>query len=632
MKHPHKTSEYFLYLSALLFAALFPLTKIADFDLFIHLRMGADLFEGGLAFKGEAGWFFRPEWLSQAIIYLSYRLGGFYGLGSLKSLLFVSLCLITFATLRIFSNGKDASGHGSPLPHVLTLLVLAYALRFRLDLRPYYFSYIFIALYVYAFLKHKSSGSVRTLYFLPLMQVLWGNTHSGWIAGPALLLIMTLSEAVRTRKIPRALLISLPVVFALSGLNPEGFGPYEKLIGLSSISGMSGLAATGQAAPTLGEWQALSTELLWGYGLRYTLGFQVLVAGTLVYLLREAVARRFNLFATAVFAGSIFYTTRHMRFAAIASILLAPYFYAALENVFSLLARPAQRITQRAPNAKAALNALLAATLALLFIFTVLKSNYYSFGFGPKQWTFPEQAIEFLDENSISGNAFNTVTVGSYMLWATPERVPLIDARIADSALFSKYEKAIAGANGFALLDAQYNFNYALIDYNVKSRWRYPLHLNTNPSWALVHWDRASALYLKKSPQNALIIEKHAYKVLRPFFNDFSYLDPHTRPGADKAAVLDMIKSDVKRNPDLHEVHLAAAYHAYYLGLKDLAFSEVEAATHLKPGIPLAHISMAMLLLEQGDRAKAIKHLQQALRLNPRSIDARKLLGRAEQK
>ncbi|MDP2167088.1 MAG: hypothetical protein Q8J64_02015 [Thermodesulfovibrionales bacterium] len=610
-----KTSEYMLYACLLLFVVLLPITKIADFDLFFHLRLGSHVWEtlslygpDEFSYTAGASLQYRGEWLSNALLYAVYKYSGFTGLGVMKSVLFSALALVIWSTL------KAAAPKAGALPKVLTIIVFAYAVRFRLDLRPYYFTYISLALFIYAFMRYRMPGAgTGRLYLLVPLQALWANMHGGFIIGPPLLGLFLIAEAARRRSLDIKSFIPFFAVFLAGGLSPEGFRPYLNFLSFTAPAASSG-------ASQLGEWQSLTTHLLWGFGLRYTWGFQVIFAGAMLYLAAEAAKRRFDFFMLVLLAGSAFYTVRHVRLMDISSILLAPVFFLGLQRLSGLV-----RLGEVKSGYRDTLNFLTGSLVVCLLVFSVMGSSIYSFGLGEKEGIFPQKAAGFLDRHKIGGNGFNTVTAGSYMLWQSPHRKVFIDGRLVQpEPLQVAYKKAIDTAEGFNELDGKYDFNYALIDYNPKSMWRFPMHLNSNPDWALVYWDDTAALYLKNNAANSALIQKKGYRALMPSFNDFGYMD--TAIKHLKETVLGEVDRDVSLNPANQEAHLAKAYVSYYLGLKDIAQRELQTALGMKPDTAFEHIAMAQLLIEKGETEAAKKELKRAVRLNPYDTRAKDLL------
>jgi len=606
MPDKKRLPEVVLYLVLFAFVLLLPITKIADFDLFFHLRLGEHLIEKlSIYEKDEFSYTYngtqpRGEWLGNSILYLAYKIGGFYGLGILKSALFVLLIIIILKTI------DEVSPDANPLIKALAIVVFSYALRFRLDLRPYYFSYLGVAFFSYEFLKSRNLPQTKRLWVLVPIEALWANLHSGFIVGPAIAGFFLLTESIRRKSLLKPALLFISIIIA-GALSPEGLAPYK---------GLFGFLQPGTGAEEIGEWQRLTPALLWGFGLRYTWGFQVIFAGALIYLIIEAIRKRYDPYYIGLLLGSAFFSIKHVRLIDISSILLIPLFSLFLKEALSPYIKGSKKTI-----AEVALSVF----VLLLIPISVFGSRYYSFGFGPKEGIFPDRALEFLDKNNITGNGFNTVTIGSYMIWKSPHRKVFIDGRLHQPPEFQKqYEEAIKSPEGFDALDKRWDFSFALVDYNPKAAWRFPMHLNSSSKWKLVYWDEASALYLKDNEKNSPLIERFGYRILMPSFNNFSYLDPALEHV--KEAVLTEALHDLGLNPKNQEAHLAIAYISYYLGKKNITERALRDALSIPPDTAFEHLSMAQFLIEKGQIEEAKRELKIALRIDPYEQRARELL------
>ena len=63
---------------------------------------------------------------------------------------------------------------------------------------------------------------------------------------------------------------------------------------------------------------------------------------------------------------------------------------------------------------------------------------------------------------------------------------------------FIKSIEYYKNADAWEQAERRWGFDYAVMEYDLKDR-RFPLHLNSNPDWALIYWDNHSAVYLKRT-------------------------------------------------------------------------------------------------------------------------------------
>jgi hypothetical protein len=114
------------------------------------------------------------EWLGDVLLAAVYRLGGLRGLEALLVVLAsaVMLALYGLATLR---SGNSKAGFVA----AAALLALA---NLSFSLRPQMLGYLFLILTLIA-LERFRQGKQRAVWLLPVLFLIWINTHGSWIIG-----------------------------------------------------------------------------------------------------------------------------------------------------------------------------------------------------------------------------------------------------------------------------------------------------------------------------------------------------------------------------------------------------------------------------------------------------------------
>jgi hypothetical protein len=598
-----RTEKLMVWISFSLLVAALAITRYADFDLWWHLKLGQTLAETGSLFRTDSfSWTFagKPqftgEWLADLIIWFSHRLGGMEGVTALKALILLATLALLYGALR--NRCRDSrTGFMSAM---LTLVLVLFAVRFRMFVRPYLFSQLFLALYLYLFSRYESSRDERGLYLLPLFQALWSNLSVGAIFGPAVFFLFAVGSPDRQKKWRRnALLLAAIVLCSL--LNPETWKIYALALDLS----------TDPFKQIVGEYQPLSAQILWGFGIRYTLQFQILALGALVWFV--AFRGWKNLFHLLLFALFTVETVKQVRMIELSSLVAALYCVTPLERLLELIPeklREGQRLASGA----------LALLMLALIPLSVVGNTTYAFGTGIKEDAFPDGAIRFLEQERIGGRMFNSYSLGGYLIWRAPDRKVFIDGRyrrLYNPDFYRAYAQAIHDPQGWQALEKSWPVDYAVLEYDMKSK-VFPLHLNDNPAWALVYWDNHSAVYLKRTPANQPVIERYGYRVTRPNFYDFSYLSQLTG-STGPAALLVEIGRDIARNPQNQEPRLARALLLYNTpGVdRNAVMAELVGVQKLKPDMAIKHSALAMLLYEKGEADAAREEVQKALALDP---------------
>ncbi|HEC15058.1 MAG TPA: hypothetical protein ENI99_00565 [Sedimenticola sp.] len=604
-----------------LLIAGFSLTRIADYDFWWHLNLGRQIFQAGTPVVADAFSYtfagapqFNGEWLADLSFFLAYDAGGFAGVALLKTALVLATFFVLYRTLMTLSPGDAGRWF---LAVVLTLTVVLFALRFRLFIRPYLFSFLFLSLFLFLLVRFSKTGDARPLWLLPLIELLWANTSKGLFLGP-LLVGVFVAGGLMNRRFDRRLPMVLAGVALASVCSPEGLRPYGFLLAF----------AANPALHAVGEQQALSPGLLWGSGWRYTAGYQLLVLGSLGYFLFQGGWRngpRLLLFA-AFFAASLLMIRMIGLFALVAGMFFVFPLHRLLQGL-------PDRLFQR----PAAANGLAGVLLLALGGLSIPGNETYAFGIGPNENNIPAGAVAWLDREGIEGRIMNSYPFGGYIPWASPGRKVFIDGRINQlypPAFHQGYFRIIEDADGWAAAERQWGFTVAVLEYDHMSLGRhFPLHLNRNPNWALVFWDGRTVVYLKRTPENQELIQRHGYRIIRPNFNDFSYLDRLLPLGRSKKmgdALERRIDLEAARNPGNQEARLARLFLLSNLGrLSDeRMLQEIEATLAMAPDVAIEHSAAAYLYLRLGREDRAREEVARALALDPEDGQARALQAR----
>lgn len=576
------------------------MTKYADYDLWWHLKLGElictnwqlpsnDSFSYTAAGRHQ----FTGEWLADAVIFLTFRTGGFVGLNLLKA----ALLLATFRLLYLQMRELSPEKKGHAVAAAITLVLVLFALRFRLFVRPYIFSLPMLAAYLHLLGRRREGG--RTIYLLPLLMLFWANMSVGAVFGLFALGVATLLDLIERRSGRLVPVLLLTVAASLA--NPETYRLYTLALGLTSDPYRT----------LVGEYQPITREILFGSGLRYTLCFQLLAAGGILHLLLLRGWK--NLFQLLLFIFFLYESFRQVRLVELFSLVAAPCF-------FLLLLQLSARLPGLPDRWKPLMAYGVAAAILALIPWTVLGSPVYAFGSGPKEGAFPEGALRFLDDQGIRGRMFNSYGFGGYIIWRGGGRQVFIDGRyrrLYTPAEYGEYKGMMESAAAWKAGEQKYGFDYALVEYDLISR-RFPDHLLTNPDWALVYWDNQSVLFVKRTPERAGLIAAREYVIARPRFLDMSYLDQYRQSGRMNE-VLPLLDREVALNPDNQFVVLAGIYLRYQLGKLYLGRirEELERILPMKPDFAMKHSALAMVLAESGEPERARQELLRALRLDP---------------
>jgi hypothetical protein len=183
-----------------LFVALFVIAlftmgvrETLDPDMWWHLRTGEFILQHGIptqdvfSFTVPNNAWVTHEWLSQLIMWLVYLAGGLPGL----ILFFAALIALTFWLLYLACAGR---------PFLAAFIVLLAAITSAIvwGVRPQIFNLLLTALFILIVERVKDGRwRVRTLWWLPLLTLVWANLHSGYLLGIVLLGTYAVGDVVQ---------------------------------------------------------------------------------------------------------------------------------------------------------------------------------------------------------------------------------------------------------------------------------------------------------------------------------------------------------------------------------------------------------------------------------------------------
>jgi len=605
-------TSYLLIFCLFIFISLISTFKLCEYDIWWHLKTGEYILKTGIiqqldpfSFTASNRPWSTQSWLSGVIFYEVYSLFGLSGLILLQAAIATLTFFIIYKTIRL---GSRTEGWATYLV-VLVLIITAFTVRFRLFIRPHIFEFLFLATFFYVLNLYKYRRK-NYLFLLPVIQILWVNIHGSNILGIIVPLLFLSGEGLK---------------YVLNWRNGKFFSP-KQIIHLSVITVVIIIVSlvnpitykifsfpfllTGQKTymQVIGEWQTLKLTHLWGYNLRYTWGFSLLLLLGMISFISQF--KKIDLTEILIFIFFFWLTIKGIRLIAEFAIAVSSIITGGLIRFFDKL---------RIENLKKGYQQLTYLVLFLIIVSSTvigIKAQTYSFGLGIKQKKFPDKAVDFLDKNSISGNMFNSIGFGGYLIWRCfPRRKVFIDGRndVFEEEFYKEYLNAHISQEVWEKITNKYQISYAILEYAKKEEIK---HLVNNPEWSLVYWDDLAMIYLKKKPENEEIIKKFSYIYTKPNYNDFSYLNNYIKNQNIVSNVLVELERNVNLEPDCQEAHLALAYIYYALGEYDKAMGELKITSKIKPDLAMEHSALGIIYLRKELYKQAIKEAKHALKIN----------------
>jgi hypothetical protein len=370
----------------------------ADPDLFSRVGMGRLVaVTGGVprvdpfAYTPRHPVWIDHEWLSGVVFYGLANEGGDWALFVFKlAALLVTIALVAGAA-RVWTPADRLAGLWLLLGFVGCRWVWASTVRSQV------FTYLFLALFLRAFVDFERRGRRLPLALLPPVTALWANAHGGFVVGLGLLglvLVSTVWQAPRGARLVRA----WPVAASLAGcvaatlVNPYGTAYWRWL-----------LHAVAMPRPHITEWAPL--DVLGAEGVIPNLLVGLLIAGWWL-----APARRHPT-ALLCLAASAACGYRHVRLSAIFVLVAVVYGGGLMSAVVERVLVGRRRETTARSAAILLAGVLPVCAAALLWSLAAPRA------FSLDYRAYPVAAVEWLRETAPGGRVLVDFNLGSYAGW-----------------------------------------------------------------------------------------------------------------------------------------------------------------------------------------------------------------------
>jgi tetratricopeptide (TPR) repeat protein len=639
---------------------LLALTKMSDVDAWIHLTFGRLIWD----VKGMPGTepflytmldkpFTYSSWLFGLLYYAAYHAFNVHGVILLKAVtITVAFSILLKDSLRPRKN---------VIVVVAVLSLIAVMARYRFVERPDTFLMVFLSFSIFS-LNAYVYDNKKYIYALPLIHMLWANSHS----------------SINLMFVPF-------FAFIAGGVVQRYFGEkIRKFPATASSAQLRTILLIGAASFAASLISPYFTD-------QYAFGARFLASDWFKQEINELQAPTWESFKWPyLFTGfvAISFVLNRKRFTLIHLLLVVPFIalsFTALRFVFLLgivggpvAARnfaefihdsqlPALLAGVRTKEyAKTAVAVLLASWIVLSTALILTKTKPFDndekdFGFGVSYVNVPEEALRYMDKRNISGRIFNLFQWGQYITWRDfPKRSAFIDGRgFLSEDLIKKMEVALQSPSILEELYRTYGFEALLVSYpfmktDVPGAFSEEDAVVSSPDWALVYWDDKALVYVKRNGRYASVIRQDEYRFIKPantaytegVFSDAGYrahlIEELKRniaeTGSSKAyALLGLLYNKVGLHREAVEAfsrvrltfpedHRALAYSG--MGYAYLKLDQLDTAlAYYKKSLALAendalYYEIGTVYLKKGEKRKALSFFEKGLRLhkNIRSV------------
>lgn len=404
---------------AILFSAIFIMAtgEISDPDFWWHLRTGQYILETGriphtdiFSFTATGREWVTHEWLSEALIYMLFRTGGF-------ALLIVTFAaMITAAFALVYYRTEER-----PFLAGFVLLLGALATLPTWGVRPQMLSLLLTSVSFLLLDRYQQKGDVRFAIPLVPLTILWVNLHSGFALGLTLTAFYICGMVLEGLQspLPRPVdhrIRNLLIIFVLCLLgvmvNPNGARMYSYPFETLTSPAMQRY---------IQEWFSPDFHLI---------EFQPF-ALLLIALIAGALWARARISATAVFLAMIF------GYASLRSARNIPIFVLVAVPILTTQLAEGLRahgwLSNQVSMAPTRQGIGMLNGAFLLVLLGVISLRIYTVAANQakiEQTRFPTQAASLIQSQNLAPNLYNSYAWGGYLIWRLyPQYRVFIDGR-----------------------------------------------------------------------------------------------------------------------------------------------------------------------------------------------------------
>lgn len=457
-----------------------------DPDLWWHIKYGQSILSTHhwptieqYSFTAGGQHWLAYEWLGDVLLAATYQAGGLRALGALLIILgsLFGLALYYYTTIRC-GNPKAA--------FLATALLINLVNGF--NLRPQMIGYLCVILTLIV-LEQFRQGQRGVVWLLPLLMLVWVNTHGSWIIGLGTIGVYLASGlmtihlgSLETKSWSVAERRHLTLAFLLSAIATL-ITPYGA--GLAKFPFIVSSSPLGVA--NVQEWQSMAFNLP---------GDKLFLALLMGFLLVQALLRpKWRLPELCLFLFGTVMACMHVRFLSLFVAFFSPLFAVILATWVPKYDRAKELY---------ALNAAIILGLAgAMAWYFPTRSDYSRI----VEQNFPVAAVQYLNAHSVPGPMYNSYEFGGYLLWARgPEHKVFIDGRT------EVYERMGVFQDQIALVNLKPGSLAILQKYNIQSCLLTPGEalstvLAVLPEWHKLYEDGRTVLFVRRQIDPSQMVE-----------------------------------------------------------------------------------------------------------------------------
>lgn len=614
-----------IIIALFIFIALAGFYKNCNYDSWYHLKAGQVIVEtkgfpanDPFYYTLDKEPFTRNYWLFQVVLYGVYVLGGFAGITLFHAFFLMLAAFLLYKLARLKTDSVLII-----VPVMLSVIIEA---RGRFFPRPELFAMIFFLLFLYLinlFVIKKSN----LIYFIPLIQILWANSHPSslfglviilcYIAGIIIEKIFFKSAVVPKERLHnpvKTLLIILLLSVIGSCINPAFYETLSQPVTFFFS--------------TKKELLVRAIEEMQGFDLKrdiFSYFAFLLIVSALTFLLRGKKLSFSELFMFIFFA---YLALSAVRFVAFFMFIAGLVLFNNLEYIRISFLTGKIKFIHKFPQIKPVIAAMLIIYAGHCIIdFRAAPTSNFIFGAGISKAWFPVKLVDFIEANNIKGRMLNPLHYGGYLEWRLyPAQKVFIDGRILGSTDFRNvYFMLYYNEKDWMAVNNYYDFDYIIVEFPAKDTHdRLAAFLTNDRSYKIVYFDDQNILFVKQN------MNLQSYRYISPFDESMARLAPQLY---DDSNLRTEMKNELHKllafNPDISKVHHYLG-NIYYMETNyDNALMEYKKALEIDPLISSVHRNIGSIYYNNGSYQAAIKEFTSELAMFPDSNATRLELARS---
>lgn len=529
-----KLFEYIFIAVLSIYSVLITTSKTwSDDDIFWHLATGRYIVENHVVpsadvfgFVTEGNPWIPFEWGWDVLTFLIYGYSGFLGLSLLLSVIFSCILYIYYYIFKLFKLSTPVI--------FLFLTIFPLCILGRLTIRPHIISYLFITLLLCIFIRYRyiKRSSIKSLYFIPIIFLIWANFHMGVLSGLLIFAVYITVEslaykfpykfsAIEVKPLTQNELKRLLFIFLISiiciFINPYTYTTYIYAYSHTQMKMLEEIS----------EWKSPFDSVFTGDFDMSLYKYYLVISLLIVYF----GLKKKDLFPIVLMIVFLVYSLRAVRFTTDYIIVVSIFLFLSLNY---LIMKIKSKNIPHFLNKSLVLRLIVLAGIIFLTV-NIPNNKLYSdylnypriFGVGIDDDILPLQMFDFIKTNNINQIGqfpFNQIGIGGIFSWYFPDQKDFIDTRNLNDKIYEEYDQIDNKKRGFENKLKEFNIDYVI--YYVPNMVVAPLVLNhilvsylsvNNDEWKLIFWDDKSFLFVKNLPKFQNIISRFEYKYITPY-------------------------------------------------------------------------------------------------------------------